>query len=278
MRIFITGGMGYIGSNVCVELIKAGHTVAIYDNLHNSNTSVLDDIEAISGSRPFFMCGDILDFKPLYTSMLGYDMVIHLAGLKSVEEGERFPLTYFSVNSNGTLNVLNAMSIAGIDKIVFSSSATVYGNPKYLPIDLDHPTEPCTNYGRSKLAAETYIINSGYDYSILRYFNPICSRDGKLADISSTNLMPAINKVLNGEREYLEVYGNTYDTPDGTCVREYISVVDLAKHHVKALECFNDIKNLGSGKGTSVLEMAKMFNVPYKILPPRNGDIPSLYI
>lgn len=295
MNVLVTGGMGYIGSHTCLQMIAAGMTPVIVDNLYNSKRSVLERIEKVSGQTPTFIEGDIRD-KALMKQVLvehNIDAVIHFAGLKAVGESVEKPLEYYDNNVNGTLVLVDAMREAGVKTLVFSSSATVYGDPASVPITEDFPTSATNPYGRSKLMVEeclTDFQNANPDWSItlLRYFNPVGSHpSGELGEDPQgipNNLMPFVSQVAVGRREFLSVFGEDYPTKDGTGVRDYIHVMDLSDGHVAALEKVGQtsgshIYNLGTGNGYSVLEMVHAFEkasgkpVPYQIAPRRAGDI-----
>jgi len=294
--IFLTGGAGYIGSHTCVELLNSGYEVVIYDNLSNSNLKVLDRIKAITGKVPTFVHGDIRDEELMAQSMMGCSAVIHFAGLKAVGESSQIPIEYYDNNVNGTLCLLRAMKRNGIYNLVFSSSATVYGDPTYLPLDENHPLSATNPYGRTKLFIEeilrdVYGSDDNWHIALLRYFNPIGAHSSGLIGESPSgipnNLLPYISQVAIGKREALSVWGDDYDTVDGTGVRDYIHVVDLALGHIKALETISTLGceaiNLGTGNGYSVLEVLRAFekasgkNIPYKIEARRGGDIASCY-
>ncbi|WP_391089227.1 UDP-glucose 4-epimerase GalE [Vibrio sp. NH-UV-68] len=296
MEILVTGGMGYIGSHTCVQMIKAGMHPIIVDNLSNAKQEVLNRIEAITGYKPRFYQGDIRDQAFLDGVFAEHNIaaVIHFAGLKAVGESVAKPLEYYDNNVNGSLVLARSMRKAGVKSIVFSSSATVYGDPDVVPITEDSPTGATTNpYGRSKYMVEqclSDLFNAENDWSVtlLRYFNPVGAHpSGTMGEDPQgipNNLMPFIAQVAVGRRESLSVFGNDYPTPDGTGVRDYIHVMDLADGHVAALNAVGQqaglhIYNLGTGKGSSVLEMVNAFAqssgraVPYQICPRRPGDI-----
>lgn len=299
MKILVMGGTGYIGSHTTVQLIEAGHEVTIIDNLANSKESVLDRIEEITGTRPRFYKLDLLDANGLENvfSENEFDVVMHFAGLKAVGESVEQPVRYYHTNITGTLNLLAAMQKHNVKKIVFSSSATVYGEPGTDNLSEDLPTgQGITNpYGRTKYMIEEIlkdvcVADKDFSATILRYFNPVgAHKSGKLGEDPNgrpNNLMPIIMKVASGEFPELSVYGNDYPTPDGTCIRDYIHVVDLAKGHLLALDKMHTgamIYNLGTGKGTSVLEMIAAFEnasgkkLPYIVTERRAGDLPCLY-
>ena len=290
MSILVTGGTGYIGSHTVVELLKAGETVIIVDNLYNSKLCVLDRIEAITGKRPVFVKCDLLDKEDLeqvFKTYTDIESVIHFAGLKAVGESCQKPLMYYHNNLTGTFNLLDCMLKHNVNRIVFSSSATVYGMPKTVPIKEDFPLSTTNPYGETKLMIERILkdvasANPGFSACILRYFNPIGAQG------IPNNLLPAIAKVAAGKLECLSVFGDDYPTPDGTGVRDYIHVVDLAMAHLKALDYTSrfsgiDYFNIGTGNGYSVLEMVKAFGeawgepVKYKIAPRRPGDVAECY-
>lgn len=299
MKILVTGGCGYIGSHTCCELLENGYDVVIIDNLCNSKEEVVDIIKEITKKDLKFYKGDVCD-KKLVDKVFAteqIDAVIHFAGLKAVGESVSKPLLYYRNNIDSTLTLLEVMSKYNCKKIVFSSSATVYGSPDRLPIKEDFPLKTTNPYGSTKLYIEgilkdLYISAPDWSIAILRYFNPIGAHESGLLgenpnDIPN-NLMPYIVKVAVGELEQLNVFGNDYDTKDGTGVRDYIHVVDLAKGHIKALDYINsnkgiDFYNLGTGNGYSVLELVKTFEevnnvkVNYKIVGRRPGDIASCY-
>ncbi|MEF1289662.1 UDP-glucose 4-epimerase GalE [Vibrio sp. M260118] len=296
MKILVTGGMGYIGSHTCVQMIEAGMEPIIIDNLCNSKVEVLSRIEALTGKQPTFYLGDVRDEDFLDSVFAKHEIqaVIHFAGLKAVGESVAKPLEYYDNNVNGSLVLTRSMRKAGVKSIVFSSSATVYGDPDIVPITEDSPTGATTNpYGRSKYMVEECLndlFNAENDWSItlLRYFNPVGAHPsgtmGEDPQGTPNNLMPFIAQVAVGLREKLSVFGNDYSTPDGTGVRDYIHVMDLADGHIAALKTVGEkaglhIYNLGTGKGSSVLEMVEAFGsacgkpVSYEICPRRPGDI-----
>lgn len=297
-KILATGGTGYIGSHTVVELIEKGYEVEILDNLSNSKIGVLDKIEKITGVRPKFYEIDMLDKAGVdkVFSEGNYSAVIHFAGLKAVGESVEKPLEYYETNIGGTINILNAMKKYGVKKIIFSSSATVYGSPENGICDESLPTgQGLTNpYGRTKYMIEEILkdvanADPEFEVTLLRYFNPVgAHKSGLLGEDPNgrpNNLMPIIMKVATGEIEKLGVYGDDYETRDGTCIRDYIHVVDLAKGHVLALEKMNqgvEIYNLGTGLGTSVFEMIEAFknasgeDLLYEVVGRRAGDLPVL--
>lgn len=299
MKILITGGAGYIGSHTCVELLEANHDVVIVDNFSNSNPKVLDNIKTITGKDFKFYEGDVKE-KNLLEKIFKenkIDAVIHFAAYKAVGESVAKPLMYYRNNLDTTITLLEVMKKFNCHNFVFSSSATVYGSPKSLPIKEDFPLSTTNPYGTTKLMNEQILSDVSQadpDFSviILRYFNPIgAHRSGLLGEDPNgipNNLMPYIVRVATKELPSLNIFGNDYDTKDGTGVRDYIHVVDLAKGHLKAIEKAATSKgvkyyNLGTGTGYSVLELVKTFEkvnnikVPYKIAPRRAGDIASCY-
>ncbi|AGX86954.1 UDP-glucose 4-epimerase GalE [Candidatus Symbiobacter mobilis] len=300
MNILLTGGTGYIGSHTAVVLAQAGHQIVLLDNLSNSDISVLARVKALTRSHIAFVHGDVRNQELVHKVLMDHhiDAVIHFAGVKAVGESVEQPLRYYDINVGGTLSLLKAMRHARVFTLVFSSSSTVYGNPQYLPIDEDHPTR-CTNpYGRSKLHVEEMLADLAaadphWRIALLRYFNPIGAHDSGLIgedpnDIPN-NLVPYIARVAAGKLECLRVFGNDYPTPDGTGVRDYIHVVDLAEGHMAALQALArtnqslHVYNLGTGQGYSVLEVVRAFEqasgktIPYHIAPRRAGDIATCY-
>ena len=300
-KILVTGGAGYIGSHTLIELIAAGFTPVVYDNLSNSSPASLARVQQIVGQSIEFIEGDILDTQLLAKTFAAHDFtaVIHFAGLKAVGESVAKPLWYYQNNVAGTLNLLDAMTNAQVKNLIFSSSATVYGDPEALPIVESSPRSATNPYGQSKLMIE-YMLedlaksDNHWQLISLRYFNPIGAyHTGTIGENPNgipNNLMPYVSQVAVGKLPQLSVFGNDYDTVDGTGVRDYIHVIDLAKGHVAALQYlehqtelgFEPI-NLGTGKGTSVLELVNAFikttgqPVPYSIAPRRPGDIASCY-
>ncbi|EPP20809.1 UDP-glucose 4-epimerase [Vibrio fluvialis PG41] len=296
MDVLITGGMGYIGSHTCVQMIAAGMTPIMVDNLCNAKAEVLNRIEALTGVRPALYQGDIRDEAFLDSVFAKHDVqaVIHFAGLKAVGESVSKPIEYYDNNVNGTLVLVRSMRKAGVKSLVFSSSATVYGDPQTVPITETSPTGATTNpYGRSKYMVEQclsdlVLAEPEWSITLLRYFNPVGAHpSGTMGEDPQgipNNLMPFIAQVAVGRREKLAVFGNDYATPDGTGVRDYIHVMDLADGHIAALQVVGTqaglhIYNLGTGKGSSVLDMVNAFSqacgkaVPYEICPRRPGDI-----
>ncbi|HFQ5376337.1 TPA: UDP-glucose 4-epimerase GalE [Vibrio vulnificus] len=295
MNILVTGGSGYIGSHTCIQMIEAGMTPIILDNLYNSKLLVLDRIEQVTGVRPAFYQGDIRDSEILQHVFAQHDIqgVIHFAGLKAVGESVEKPLMYYDNNMSGTLNLVREMDKAGVKSLIFSSSATVYGDPASVPIREDFPTSATNPYGRSKLMVEECLTdfhkaNPDWSITLLRYFNPVGAHESGLLGEDPqgipNNLLPFVAQVAVGRREKLGVFGDDYPTPDGTGVRDYIHVIDLADGHLAALNKVGQqaglhIFNLGTGQGNSVLEMVAAFEkaaqrpIPYEIKPRRAGDI-----
>lgn len=301
MHILVTGGAGYIGSHTCVELLNAGYRVTVVDNLVNSKEESLRRVEEITGRKPDFHHVDLLSRKGLEKVFSGsgepVDAVIHFAGLKAVGESVEKPLLYYHNNITGTLTLCEVMAQYGVKNIVFSSSATVYGDPATVPIQEDFPLS-CTNpYGRTKLMIEEilrdiHVADGEWNIALLRYFNPVgAHKSGRIGEDPNgipNNLMPYISQVAVGKLERLTVFGNDYGTKDGTGVRDYIHVVDLAVGHVRAVEKLSGHPgvvtcNLGTGQGYSVLEMVEAFkqasgrDVPYVIAGRRVGDIAACY-
>lgn len=300
MSILVTGGTGYIGSHTVVELIKRGEEVVIIDNLSNSKECVLDRIEKITGKRPEFIKCDLLDedkLEEVFSTHPDIESVIHFAGLKAVGESCSLPLKYYHNNLTGTFNLLSSMIKHSVYRIVFSSSATVYGLPKTVPIKEDFPLSTTNPYGETKLMIERILKDCTVAYPelsvcVLRYFNPIGAHESGLIGEDPrgipNNLLPYISKVAAGKLECLSVFGNDYNTPDGTGVRDYIHVVDLSLAHLKAIDYTGKMKgidyiNVGTGNGYSVLQMVEAFGkswgapVKYKIAPRRPGDIAECY-
>lgn len=295
MNVLITGGMGYIGSHTCIQMIEAGMTPIILDNLYNSKSSVIGRIEKVSGQRPVFVQGDVRDKATLVEVMKQHQVesVIHFAGLKAVGESVAKPLEYYDNNVNGTLVLVDAMRDAGVRSLVFSSSATVYGDPASVPITETFPTSATNPYGRSKLMVEECLTdfqhaNPDWSITLLRYFNPVGAHpSGELGEDPQgipNNLMPFVSQVAVGRREFLSVFGSDYPTKDGTGVRDYIHVVDLADGHIAALNHVGTqpglhVYNLGTGIGYSVLDMVEAFAkasnkpIPYQLVDRRPGDI-----
>lgn len=299
MKILVTGGTGYIGSHTCVELINAGHEVIILDNLYNSSKAVLTKIQTITNVLPKFYEVDILDKAGLNKVFEEnqIDAVIHFAGYKAVGESCVIPLTYYQNNIAGSLNLYEVMKNHNVKKLVFSSSATVYGDPASVPIKEDFPLSTTNPYGTTKLFNERiledlYTSDNSWSIILLRYFNPIgAHKSGLLGEVPNgipNNLLPYIAQTATGKRDFLRVWGNDYNTIDGTGVRDYIHVVDLAIGHIKACEFINthiglEKVNLGTGNGYSVLQVKDAFEkasgkeVPFKFMDRRPGDIAACY-
>lgn len=299
MNILLTGGTGYIGSHTAVVMAEAGHQVVLYDNLCNSSADVVDRLEKITGQRMALVQGDIRDTPLLNDTLQKYkiDAVMHFAGFKAVGESVEKPIEYFDNNVGGTISLIKAMQTNKIKTLVFSSSATVYGDPQYLPIDEEHPTNATNPYGHTKLHIEEMLSDlaksdGSWRIACLRYFNPVGAHDSGLIGENPNgipnNLMPYISRVAAGKLPYLNVFGNDYPTPDGTGVRDYIHVMDLADGHLAALKFLEKSAgwqaiNLGVGLGSSVLELIKVFEevteslVPFNIVNRRAGDVASCY-
>jgi len=297
--IFVTGGAGYIGSHTCVELLNAGLDVTVFDNFCNSQPEALARVARIAGRTPTLVQGDVRDRAALTAALRssGATAVIHFAGLKAVGDSVQNPLAYYDNNVAGTLCLLQAMAACNVKTLVFSSSATVYGDPQRLPLNEAHPLASTNPYGQTKLVIEEMLrdlhsSDAAWRLSILRYFNPVGAHPSGLIgeDPQGTpnNLLPFVAQVAVGRREFLNVWGNDYDTPDGTGVRDYIHVVDLAMGHLKALQRLEQHAecraiNLGTGVGYSVLEMVRAFeqasgkSVPYVVKARRAGDIAACY-
>ena len=299
MKVLVTGGAGYIGSHTCLELLIMGHEVYVFDNLSNGHVKAIERVSGVTNQALGFVEGDIRDGQALdqVFSEFAPEVVIHFAGLKAVGESVKDPLRYYDVNVCGSISLLSAMDRAGCTKVVFSSSATVYGNPEYLPYDESHPTCPVNPYGRTKLMVENILRDwstSGPDRraTALRYFNPVGAHpSGQIGESPYSlpdNLMPYIAQVASGRLEALNIFGNDYDTADGTGLRDYIHVVDLAQAHVATLnkqmglDPF-ELVNIGSGKGATVLEVLKAFEtatgktIPYRLVGRRPGDIDKFW-
>ena len=299
MKILVTGGAGYIGSHTVVLLIEAGYEVVVFDNFSNSSRESIKRVEKLVGQEIAIVEGDIRSRDDLEKVFISHkiDAVIHFAGLKAVGESVEQPLRYYDNNVNGTVKLCEVMAKHNCKSIIFSSSATVYGDPHTTPILENFPTSATNPYGRSKLFIEEilrdlYVSDNEWKVVLLRYFNPVgAHKSGTIGEDPNgipNNLMPFIAQTAVGKREYLSVFGDDYDTPDGTGVRDYIHVVDLAQGHVNALDRLKEFSevmtiNLGTGKGYSVLEMVKAFEkasgkkVPYKIAPRRAGDIATCF-
>lgn len=299
MTVLVTGGAGYIGSHTVLELLEAAHEVIVIDNLSNSSEIAIQRIETITGKYVPFYKFDILNKKMFENIFLSHkiDAVIHFAGFKAVGESVQKPLMYYQNNIDSTLILCRLMQKYGVKNLVFSSSATVYGDPATVPITEDFPLSATNPYGRTKLFIEyilkdLYVADDSWNIALLRYFNPVGAHKSGLIgedpnDIPN-NLLPYISQVAVGKLKELSIFGDDYPTPDGTGIRDYIHVVDLALGHIKALEKLQSnsgllIYNLGTGKGTSVLEMVKAFEnasqrtIPYRIAPRRPGDVAACY-
>ncbi len=298
MKILITGGAGYIGSHTALKLIEAGHHVLILDNLSNSYINSIKAIETITNSKVPFFQGDIrslVDLEEIFQST-SFDSVIHFAASKAIAESVEFPLKYYDNNILGSINLLNVMKKYEVKSLVFSSSASVYGEAVEIPIHEDNPKNPTNPYGRSKLIFENILSDLAYKdknwkIASLRYFNPIGAHNsGKLGEspLVPHNIMPIIFDVINGKRKSMYVYGNDYPTEDGTCIRDYLHVEDLVDGHVAALSYLESNSgisffNLGTGKGTSVLELLNQFmkvtksEIKIEFAPRREGDVATLY-
>ena len=299
MKILVTGGVGYIGSHTCVELLESGYEVVVADNLCNSSLEALKRVESISQSIIPFYKADVRDKQALSKIFEQHtiDGVIHFAGLKAVGESTEKPIEYYDTNVGGTFVLAEVMRNFNCKTFVFSSSATVYGNPHTVPIKEDFPLSVTNPYGRSKLMIEeflqdVFIADNAWRIALLRYFNPVgAHKSGLIGEDPNgipSNLMPYISQVAVGKLENLSIFGGDYDTPDGTGVRDYIHVVDLAKGHVKALQALEEKPqiqtiNLGTGKGYSVLDMVTTFSkvsgrdIPFQIVKRRPGDVATCY-
>ncbi len=299
MKILTTGGAGYIGSHTCLELLQAGYEVVAVDNLSNSKVESLKRVQEIAGRSLSFYRVDLLDRAALASVFRSHEIeaVLHFAGLKAVGESIRIPLRYYHNNITGTVILCEVMKEFGVKTVVFSSSATVYGNPPRVPITEDFPLSPTNPYGRTKLIIEEILrdlqaADRGWRVALLRYFNPVgahgSGRIGEDPNGIPNNLFPYIAQVAAGKLKELEVFGNDYPTPDGTGVRDYIHVVDLARGHLRALEKFRTrpglvTYNLGTGRGYSVLEAVAAFSqacgkaIPHRIVERRPGDVASCY-
>ena len=298
MTIMVTGGAGYIGSHTCVELIRTGHSVVVLDNFCNSQEEALKRIRLITGVAPVMVRGDVRDRELVQATLEKYQCsaVIHFAGLKAVGDSVARPVEYYDNNFVGSLRLVQAMQNAKVRKLVFSSSATVYGEPLSLPFKEDHSLLPVNPYGQTKLMVEQMLSDlaasdSSFEIAILRYFNPVGSHESGLIGEDPrgvpNNLMPFIAQVASGRRPHVNVFGKDYDTPDGTGIRDYIHVTDLAEGHLKALNHLDRERffkvNLGTGRGTSVIELVQAFSqacgkdIPLVYAPRREGDIACFY-
>ena len=299
MNILLTGGTGYIGSHTAVVLSELGYKVVLFDNLSNSSEAVLEKLSQINGQQLVFIKGDMRDIELIEKTLVTYeiDAVIHFAGLKAVGESVEKPIEYYANNVQGSISLLQAMQSAKVKTLVFSSSATVYGEPQYLPLDESHPTNATNPYGRCKLYIEEMlkdiaISNTDWRIACLRYFNPVGAHYSGLIGENPVgvpnNLMPYIFQVAVGQRTELSVFGGDYPTADGTGVRDYIHVMDLAEGHAAVLNFLSQtngyhVINLGTGNGYSVLDMVRAFEissgceVPYKVVARRAGDVATCY-
>ena len=299
MNVLLTGGTGYIGSHTAVVLANAGHRVTLFDNLCNSQRDVVSRLEEITGQAMDFVEGDVRDTALLSSTFKQYniDAVIHFAGLKAVGDSVAHPLDYFATNVQGSISLLQAMQANEIKTLVFSSSATVYGEPQYLPYDEAHPTNAVNPYGRTKLHVEEMLSDLAasdptWSIAVLRYFNPVGAHDsaliGELPTGVPNNLMPYLVQVASGRQDVLRVFGSDYDTCDGTGERDYIHVIDLAEGHMAALNFLADntgwhAVNLGTGSATSVLALVHTFEavtgktIPVNMVGRRAGDLPAYY-
>ncbi len=295
MRVFLTGGAGYIGSHTLLEVLSEAHEVCVYDDYSNSSPHALTRVEQLTNRKFDVVQGDILDQSGLAAALVTFkpDVVVHFAGKKAVGESVEKPLMYYENNVVGTLSLLRAMEAADCNRIVFSSSATVYGTPQYLPLDENHPLSATNPYGQTKLMVEHILrdwcgARPAATAVLLRYFNPVGAHDsgiiGEDPNDIPNNLMPFVSQVAVGRREKLQVFGNDYDTPDGTGVRDYIHVVDLAKAHAAAISFASahtgcEAINVGTGRGSSVLDVVRAFEaasgrvVPYEVVQRRAGDV-----
>ncbi len=299
MRILVTGGLGYIGSHTCIDLLAKDFELAIIDNLSNSTKNVLNSLKKLSGKQIQFFQNDITDRDKIKSICKDFspDCIIHFAGLKSVSESISKPDEYYMINVKGTENILDAMSASGCKKIIFSSSAVVYGKPKYNPCDENHPTSPLNPYGKTKLIAENLIkdwinITQNSRGLIFRYFNPIGAHSSGLIGESplgnANNIMPIILDVATGKKNYLTIFGNDYKTRDGTGIRDYIHVCDLSRAHTKGLQEIDNLEpftilNLGTGKNFTIFELIKTFEkttglkVKTTISSRRPGDLGEVW-
>jgi UDP-glucose 4-epimerase len=296
--ILVTGGAGYIGSHVCIALLDAGFDVVVVDNLSNSSKASLERVQSICGRSLIFRHADIRNEELIYDMLrtCAVTAVIHLAGLKAVGDSNVRPMMYYENNVLGTMRLLSAMKRAHVKTLVFSSSATVYGMPRYLPLDEKHPLGPTNPYGRTKLVIEEMLkdlcrSDDGWRIGNLRYFNPVGAHESGLVGEDPlgvpSNLLPFVAQVAIGRREKLQIWGNDYDTPDGTGIRDFIHVVDLASGHLSALRQLGQpgliTVNLGTGNGSSVLEIVRTFesvsgrSIPYEIRERRAGDVAACY-
>jgi UDP-glucose 4-epimerase len=299
MNILLTGGTGFVGSHATVVMVEEGHQVILFDNLSNSKLDVVQRLEKITGKKIPFVEGDVRDTKLLEKTLGDFkvDAVIHFAGLKAVAESVMDPIKYFANNVQGSISLLQAMKVSNVKLIVFSSSATVYGEPQYLPYDEEHPTNPINPYGRTKLQVEQILSDLSesdpeWRVAILRYFNPVGAHESGLIGEDPkgipNNLMPILNKVASGELPHLEIFGGDYSTEDGTAERDYIHVMDLVEGHLAALKYLKNhyglqVFNLGAGLAISVLDLSQQFEaattkkIAKKFGSRRIGDLPAYY-
>ena len=301
MTILITGGAGYLGSHACVEFVQAGHNCVVLDNLTNGYEESLRRVEQITGQAVPLVVGDVRnqDFVESILKKYTCDAVVHFAGLKSVGESTSLPLDYYDANVTGSINLLKAMQNCGVRKLIYSSSATVYGEPDYLPLDEHHPLKPVNAYGRTKMYVEELLRDLSasdpeWAIAILRYFNPVgAHKSGLIGENPGdhpANLMPIISQVASGQRSTLTIYGDDYDTEDGSGVRDYIHVTDLILGHVKAMEALDKFgggevltTNLGTGRGYSVYELIAAFEhvsnlkIGHEVAGRRNGDVATCF-
>lgn len=299
MKLLLTGGTGYIGSHAAVAFAAAGHDVVLYDNLSNSRADVVERVSTITGKTTPFVQGDLRNTTLLTQTLQahGVEAVVHFAGLKAVGDSVADPVTYYAHNVQGSISLLQAMQANGIKQLIFSSSATVYGEPQYLPFDEVHPTQPTNPYGRTKLQIEDILrdlcaSDPAWRVACLRYFNPVGAHPSGLIGEDPqgvpNNLMPFVAQVASGQRPFLRIFGNDYPTPDGTGVRDYIHVMDLVEGHAAALNFLKKEAgwhaiNLGTGQGLSVLQLVTAFEqasgqaIPREIAPRRAGDLASYY-
>jgi UDP-glucose 4-epimerase len=296
--ILVTGGAGYVGSHACVDLLNADEQVVVFDNFCNSNPASLDRVQKICGKPLAVVEGDIRDQAAIERALneYGCKAVLHFAGLKSVQDSVARPLEYYDYNVIGSQRLLRAMQNTGVNRLIFSSSATVYGHPQFLPYTEEHPLKAINPYGRTKLVIEEmlrdlHVSDPNWSIGILRYFNPVGAHESGLIGEDPkgvpNNLVPFVAQVAIGRRERLNIWGDDYDTPDGTGVRDYIHVMDLAAGHVAALRLLDSPKcfavNLGTGAGSSVLEVVKAFekasgrSIAYDVKPRRPGDLDAYY-
>ncbi|MCG9059517.1 UDP-glucose 4-epimerase GalE [Laribacter hongkongensis] len=299
MNILLTGGTGYIGSHAAVVFARLGHQVVLFDNLVNSDAGVAERVSFLAGKTVPLVIGDVRDRDILADALKRHaiDAVVHFAGLKAVGESVQKPIDYYANNVQGTISLVQAMESAGIHRLVFSSSATVYGTPRYLPYDEKHPVGAINPYGRTKqhvedMLADLAASSPAWCIACLRYFNPVGAHESGLIGENPqgipNNLMPFIAQVASGERPFLSVFGDDYDTPDGTGVRDYVHVMDLVEGHAAALDYLQSHAgwhafNLGTGQGISVLDVIRSFEkasgcpVPYQVAARRAGDLPAYY-